>query len=486
MALNDDTTLPAPGLEGSSSTHPLIGEVVAGKYKVVGKIAIGGMATLYKAEQLPLGRAVALKVLVGRSEHERDPRFQKRFFLEAATCAKLKHPNTVTIHDYGQLAEEGEYYMVMEYVEGPTLLEAIRQAGGFSTARALHVGIEIARSLREAHEYGVVHRDLKSANVMLPETLEGESVKVLDFGIAKVMQREGEEVQNVTLEDRIVGSPRYMAPEQISNGVVDARADIYSLGIVMYEMLVGRPPFIADQVIGTLMMQVNERPRTVSAASRRADIPPSVDDIIARCLEKDPADRPVDVSDVGERLRACLADLPDTTGASNTESLIRRAVNTGNHSMPTIDVARPAMGPNRFAAPVVLALVTAVVVLGWLVTRQQSPQVEPPEPELAVEVITTEPAVLQLATVPAGAAVWEGNRNHGITPLQLPLDKTESIRDFELRLDGYEVLAISQGPSATDVLLTPHLVEVEVPPEPAAEPVPTKGKKKPADLRMRR
>src|SRR5262245_24338867 len=184
------------------------------------------MGAVYKAEQAPLGRLVAIKVLSPKHEEDKDPEFRKRFFLEAATVAKLTHPNTVTVFDYGQ--SEALYFIVMELLEGVTLKQAMRASGPMPPARAIHIAKQICRSLREAHRLGIIHRDMKPGNVMLlQQGDESDFAKVLDFGLVK--DTAAEEEEDLTQAGVFMGSPKYMSPEQIQGERVDARTDIYSI-----------------------------------------------------------------------------------------------------------------------------------------------------------------------------------------------------------------------------------------------------------------
>jgi serine/threonine protein kinase len=220
----------------SPAADPLIGRLINDRYRIASLVARGGMGRVYRAEQAPLGREVALKVLHPRYEGDHDPEFQRRFFLEASTCAKLSHPNTVTIFDYGR-TEDDIYYIAMELLEGRTLHRAVRTDGPFAPQRAMHIARQVCRSLREAHKSGLVHRDLKPANVFLMRHGDEEDfVKVLDFGLVKDIETPDEDLTETGL---FMGSPKYMSPEQIRGENVDGRCDVYALGVMLYEMLTG-------------------------------------------------------------------------------------------------------------------------------------------------------------------------------------------------------------------------------------------------------
>jgi len=273
----------------SSGPDPLLGRVINGRYKIVSLIARGGMGKVYRAEQQPLGRICALKVLNPRYEGDRDPEFGKRFFLEAATAAKLTHPNTVTIFDYGSSEDGDVYYIAMEYIEGKTLHRVLREEATLSEPRASHIARQICRSLREAHEIGVVHRDLKPGNILLTNRGdENDVVKVLDFGLVKDVTGDAEDL---TQQGLFMGSPKYMAPEQITGGEISARTDIYSLGVMLYEIMTGKVPFDRGASVNTLMAHVNDVPPPLADVNPKIQISPQMESIIYRCLEKDAGKR---------------------------------------------------------------------------------------------------------------------------------------------------------------------------------------------------
>jgi eukaryotic-like serine/threonine-protein kinase len=274
--------------KSTGAPDPLIGRVINDRFKVSALIARGGMGKVYRAEQAPLGRVCAIKVLNPNYAGEHDPEFHKRFFLEASIASKLTHPNTVTIFDYGR-TEDDIYYMAMEYLEGHTLHRAIRE-GFFPEERAAHIARQICRALREAHSLGVIHRDLKPANIFLVEHGdETDFVKVLDFGLVKNVS--GDKGEDLTQTGLFMGSPKYMAPEQIRGDKVDARTDIYALGIILYEMITGKVPFDRPNSVNILMAHVNEEPPPMRQMNPAINISAQIEDAVARCMAKDPDQR---------------------------------------------------------------------------------------------------------------------------------------------------------------------------------------------------
>ncbi len=322
---------------------PLLGRVINEKFKILSFIAKGGMGKVYRAEQAPLGRVCALKVLNANYTGEHDPEFHKRFFLEASLTSKLRHPNTVTIFDYGQTTD-GVYYMAMEYLEGYTLHRAIRQVGHLPEERAAHIARQISRSLREAHTLGVVHRDLTPANVYLLEHGdEPDYVKVLDFGLVKdVGNSEAEELTQAGL---FMGSPKYMAPEQIQGGQVDARTDIYALGIIMYEMVTGKVPFDHAKSLEILMAHVRDQVPPIRKMNPAARVSPSFEEAIMRAMAKDPNDRFRSMDELIAALKhlgpitapepssSLTSDRKSTTGSGPSASRILRNTGAG-HAAP--------------------------------------------------------------------------------------------------------------------------------------------------------
>ncbi|HEX4448652.1 MAG TPA: serine/threonine-protein kinase, partial [Polyangiaceae bacterium] len=259
------------------------------RFKIAALIARGGMGKVYRAEQAPLGRVCAVKVLNPSYAGEQDPEFHKRFFLEASIASKLTHPNTVTIFDYGR-TEDDVYYMAMEYLEGHTLHRAIREAGHFPEERVAHIARQICRALREAHSLGVIHRDLKPANLFLVEHGdETDFVKILDFGLVKNVS--DTKTEDLTQTGLFMGSPKYMAPEQIRGDRVDARTDIYALGIIMYEMIAGKVPFDRPNSVNILMAHVNEEAPPLRQMNPNTQVSLALEELIARCMAKSPDHR---------------------------------------------------------------------------------------------------------------------------------------------------------------------------------------------------
>ncbi|MBL8603238.1 MAG: serine/threonine protein kinase [Myxococcales bacterium] len=297
--------LGASTTSASQQPDPLIGRVINGRFTIQSVIARGGMGKVYRAEQSPLGRVVALKVLHPNYSGENDPEFHKRFFLEASIVAKLTHPNTVTLYDYGQ-TDDNVYFMAMECLEGRTLHRLIRTEGALDTQRALHILVQAARALREAHGHGVIHRDLKPANVFLiKHDDDPDFVKLLDFGLLKRTDESPDEA--LTQTGLFMGSPKYMAPEQIRGERVSSATDVYALGVMLFEMLTGRVPFDKPNSVNLLMAHVTDPIPTLASVNPSVMVPSSVEDMVYRCLAKDPAERFASMDELIAAIRAAGA-----------------------------------------------------------------------------------------------------------------------------------------------------------------------------------
>jgi serine/threonine protein kinase len=250
--------------------------IIDGRYRVIERLGSGGMADVYRAEDEQLGRQVALKVLYRHLAE--DVSFVERFRREASSAAGLQHPNIVSIFDRGEW--EGTYYIAMELIRGRTLKDVIRERGPAPPDAAVDIVLQILRAARFAHQRGVVHRDIKPHNVLIDE--EGR-VKVADFGIARAG------ASDMTETGSVMGTAQYLSPEQAQGRPVDARSDLYSIGIVLYELLTGTVPFDAESPVSIALKQVSEPP--VPPRERNPAVPPALDAVVMRALEKDPARR---------------------------------------------------------------------------------------------------------------------------------------------------------------------------------------------------
>ncbi|MCA9527748.1 MAG: serine/threonine protein kinase, partial [Myxococcales bacterium] len=248
----DGGVLIAQAVHEKFFSDSFIGRAVAGKYVIIGKLGEGGFGSVYRAIQEPVGRTVAVKVIA--SGEANDEELRGRFFREARVVSKLSNRATVTLHDYGE-DDDGTLFMVFEFIAGRLLADLIAE-GPMAPARVVGLVQQVLGACAEAHELGLVHRDLKPGNIMVSEGALGtEEVKVLDFGIAKVQNPDGmDDVR--TREGVVLGTPRYMSPEQSQDARLDGRSDLYAMGIILYEMLVGRPPFEGDVPFDILLAHI--------------------------------------------------------------------------------------------------------------------------------------------------------------------------------------------------------------------------------------
>ncbi len=283
-----------------------------GRYKILGELGRGAMGIVYKARDPALDRVVALKTIILEEDSEGRSDFHKRFFLEAKAAGKLTHPHIVTTYDFG---EEGDVaYMAMELLDGIDLRQRLDE-GRLPTIEAVDIARQVADALGFAHERGVVHRDIKPANIML---LDRAQAKITDFGIARMRSADHKTSTGVVL-----GTPRYMSPEQVSGFPVDHRSDIFSLGAVLYEMLTGVPLFAGEATPQIAHNVVNLE--HVPPSRSNDEVKPMLDFVVARALKKDPDVRYQDAYEFASDLRTCFAELmarkPDSTGGETTKTL---------------------------------------------------------------------------------------------------------------------------------------------------------------------
>ncbi len=371
---------------------PLVGQTINERFKITAVLAKGGMGKVYRAEQAPLGRVCAVKVLTPRATGEQDEDFRKRFFMEASICSKLTHPNTVTIFDYGQTTDN-VFFMAMEYLDGRTLAKTLREEGPFNSERSVAIARQICRSLREAHGLGVIHRDLKPANVFL--TAHGDDkdvVKVLDFGLVKNVEQPADE--DLTQAGTFMGSPKYMAPEQIQGEHVDARTDIYALGVILYEMLSGHVPFDRTNQVDILLAHVQSPVPPLAE-----DIDPNVVSVVMKCLAKNPADRFTTMNDVLAALKQTTPQNTGTrslaissSGAGSIEGMTASASFTPQPgpilegtSSPPVNVAADSAPKGNGRLWIGVALVAAVAAAAIFVVSSRTNKTDTPTTTVAAK-----------------------------------------------------------------------------------------------------
>jgi serine/threonine-protein kinase len=280
---------------------PFIGQVVGGRYQIVEPLGQGGMGAVYLAERLPDELEVAIKIV--RPEHIGNATVHERFLREVKHTSSISSPHVVRIFDSG-MSEDGRAYMVMERLEGESLTERLRRPPPLTPLEALHVARDVARALYSAHKAGVIHRDLKPDNIFL---CVGGTVKVVDFGIAKALMKDDEHrvsEPSLTEAHRVVGTPVYMSPEIITKEGLGPETDLYALGVILYEMMVGEPPFYEPDAIGTMYRHIHETPRRLREVNPDLDIPGALETLVRDLLAKDPKERPSDANEIATRLSA--------------------------------------------------------------------------------------------------------------------------------------------------------------------------------------
>jgi len=267
-----------------------IGDRIAGRYEVLGVIGQGSMGVVYKCRHDMLGKVVAIKTLRLR-ERTADDRSQKRFEREARLASRLDHPNLISVHDFGCIAN-GDPYLVMDFVSGKPLYDIMKRERYLIAERAVSLFTQVCDGLFHAHQRGVIHRDLKPANILVTQLENGiEVVKIVDLGVAKIVQGE-EDAEAITMTGEVCGSPIYLSPEQCMYQELDPRTDIYSLGVCLYECLMGQPPLRGATVYDTIYMHVHDQPRPFSAIiGGNPEVPKKLEEIVFKCLAKNPNDR---------------------------------------------------------------------------------------------------------------------------------------------------------------------------------------------------
>jgi serine/threonine-protein kinase len=342
----DATTLcPADGIALEKDPDSLVGATLAGKYRIDARLNEGGMGTVYRGTHMLMDKTVAIKVL--RPSLAADEKIVARFSREARAASRISHPNAITVTDFGE-DESGHVFLVMEFLSGKTLKQLVRDEGPLPLARVVDITRQVGDALNAAHEQGVVHRDLKSDNIMLVDTMAGDHAKVLDFGIAKINEPDGNPVDTgLTAPNLVIGTPQYMSPEQCTQDVeIDARSDIYSLGVILYEMLVGHVPFSGDSPTMVMMKHLQEP--VPSVLEERTDVPASVARVVARAMAKVRDNRYQNVAELIEDLTiAAGMTIHRIAPVTTTSTAPQAPVNDDEVTM-----VRPREEP-QYVAPVV-------------------------------------------------------------------------------------------------------------------------------------
>lgn len=476
-----EAAVSAVGGPAESVADPMIGRMINGRFEVLSRLGAGGMGVVYRARQVGIDRIVAIKTLL--KDRATDDKVVQRFKNEARAVSRLNHPNTIRIYDFGQM-EDGTLYFAMELLEGRSLDRAIRQDGPFSTRRTLHAMAQMADSLNEAHSKGIVHRDLKPENVYLCAVGDDpDFVKVLDFGVARMREQDSSQ-GTMTQAGVIFGTPRYMAPEQARTMAVDARADIYALGIIWYELLMGRTPFEADNPLALLMKHLQDPVPKMAAFRPDVSVPDDVEAMVLKCLEKSADKRFQTAAALAVDIRSALDHLD---GRYERVVFVDRAVpQSGKEGgeppwEPEVVVVRRRRPTALVAVIVLLALLGTGAGIAWTVySRGQDaaavatadviadsgtppatvvaapvPAQVAPTPADASDALAADATSIvriRFVTDPVGAEVRMGDRLVGVTPVFVELPRSDTEEIFQFSLYGYRTVTLPAVPDQNMLL----------------------------------
>ena len=440
------------------------GSVIRGKYRLLAKVGQGGMGSVYKALHLAFDELRALKVIA--PELLTDDLFVKRFKHEAVITRRLQHPNAVRVDDIDE-AEDGRPFIVMEFIEGKSLKKLIREEGPLPVPRVCSIVKQSAAALDAAHRLGMVHRDIKPDNIALVDAPDGEMVKVLDFGIAKMKEARMGEAAGLTLTGAgvVIGTPQYMSPEQAMGkrgDELDGRADLYSLGVVMYQMLTADLPFKADTTMEMLLAHMQKPPAPIAVLHPELQVPAPVADLAMRLLEKNRDNRPASARVLIQELEKLENDLlsPGKTRVLTTDDLIRtsgtRVATGGDRGTAPIAVPpRPQPPPVRPIEP----------------PRPGQPPAARPQPQIVAPSLRAKPpesrwgiwaALIVLLVGVGGFGLWIATREKSTPPSSPPAALTATLTPDQTTVEkGQSVTLRWSSQNATDLDLEPGVGKVQ-------------------------
>ncbi len=449
-----------PPAEEQAAPDPYLGATIDGRYVVEAQLGEGGMGVVYRCTHKIIGKKVAMKVL--RADMARDHEITERFLNEARAASAIGNPHIIDISDFGQLPD-GSTYFVMEFLDGIPLTKAVEGQHALPLARLLNISRQLADGLAAAHDAGIVHRDLKPDNIFLINRgAERDFVKILDFGIAKVSSTG----DKLTRAGAVFGTPHYMSPEQAAGAPIDHRCDIYSFGVILYELSSGRLPFDADNFMGILTQHMYKAPVPIRAlVPAPNDVPPGLEAIVLKCLSKRPEQR-------YQTMRDLLADLERLHGGLIPNAVHEMMERSSGFNVPADYFASaPASAgvvpglprPGRSKVPLIAGGVGALVAVGLVLAifvksgssgagQQPSAVASTPSAGTATPPPTTAgtPTTAQgptttsvaLAIEPLDAHVFEGSRDLGASPVILEVPEGQTL-SLEVRKDGYVSRTIS-------------------------------------------
>ena len=437
----DGQKLPGAPVETQALYDPLIGSTIDGRYVVEALLGQGGMGFVYAGRHAIIDKRVAIKVLRADSS---DDSAAQRFLVEAKAASRIGHQNIVDITDFGVLPG-GQAYFVMEFLDGPTLGKLMHEGGPVPPLRCISIAAQIARGLQAAHDKGIIHRDLKPENVFVLTQEQKDSVKIVDFGIAKDQSYQ----KKLTQVGMVLGTPEYMSPEQATGQPTDHRVDQYALGCILYEMLCGDVPFKLDTPTKTLTAHVFTP--VVPPSQRRPDlrIPPPLEAVCLRALQKKPGERFADLREMMAALDRVETELKGGAPAPRPSSRPAAPVSAPSDTLGEIAAVRKS----RVGLYVGAGAAVAVVAFGaaLLLTRKSPPAQPPvavapvppptapaPKPPEAPRPAAAGDIEIDLRTRPAGAEVFEGAERLGVTPLHLKRRRGDAAMVLTFRHAGYK------------------------------------------------
>ncbi|HLV21234.1 MAG TPA: serine/threonine-protein kinase [Polyangiaceae bacterium] len=346
---------------------PFIGrDILNGQFQIIQKIGTGGMGSVYKASQPEMNRMVAIKILHPKLAGRKD--LSSRFRREARAMSQLTHPNTVKVFMYGELEEDGSLYIVMELLEGRNLNQTVRREGPLPVERAIPVLVQVCGALHEAHEMGIVHRDLKPENIFLSKSGGMDDYpKVLDFGLAKVTERQMRPGSLIlTQEGMVFGTPEFMSPEQAQGKTLDARSDIYSLAVILYEVLTGKLPFDAKTPMEYIQKHVMDPPIPLKERTSERSFPAGLQDVLFKALAKKPEDRYQTAAEFAQALKPFASHRSGAYVAPTSGTPAAAPSETPAPAPLAAPSAAPSVSGPRSPGPGLLVGVAAVCLLAGI------------------------------------------------------------------------------------------------------------------------